>query len=126
MSGDINHWIGRPVGLVKIEGILAHLTIVSHQPLVIAAGGITFVAAIRGKIEPVPDEFAPEERAGRHHLPVGFVNDVLPFLGMETGVDAGVVHGIFTMLVDAGTRAIFTDADAAGWISRVDTIRNTC
>src|SRR5258708_4232006 len=55
-----------------------------------------------------------------HGVPVGFVKEALPFLGMKFAAGRRLGEGIFAVLPDAGTGAVFADADPAGGIIGVD------
>src|ERR1035437_9800633 len=123
MPCDVNHRLGRPVGFVIIEGILANLAVVSHQPLVVAARRVTFFAPAPREIEHVPNELAPKERPRLHRLPISFVKKILVFLGMIMTGLGGFQHRLLAVLVNAGAGAIFTYAKPSFRIFRMDLVK---
>jgi hypothetical protein len=54
---------------------------------------------------------------------VGFVEQVLVFLGVELAASGRLRHRVLAMLRDVGAGAILADADVPGRISGVDVIR---
>src|ERR1039458_7663585 len=123
VAGDINHRIRRPVGLVKIKSVLANEPVISHQALVVASRRVTLVAAVGGEVEHVPKKFAPEIRARFHQRPVGFVNEILPFLRMISAAGGRPRDGVFAVLINARARAVFADADAVRRMRGVNGVR---
>lgn len=109
----MNHWSCGPIGFVEIEGVFARFSVVGDQALVVAAGGIAFVAEIDGEIELVPDEGSPDPGARFQSAPDGFVEEGLVFLAAPAGVRIGGRLGGVFVHVDARTGAVFADADAA-------------
>ena len=57
--GDVEGGGARPVGLVKVEGVLLRLAAVGDQSFVVAAGRVAVVAEVGGVIVQVPDELRP-------------------------------------------------------------------
>src|ERR1017187_6829661 len=122
MPGDIHHGIRGPVGLVPIEGVLASLPVVGDEALVVAAGGVAFIATVRGEIEPIPDQFAPQERSRFHLRPGLLVKQILVFLGVVIAAVGRFTDGVFAVLPDTRAGPVLGNAHLATWIGGVETI----
>src|SRR5882724_8500362 len=122
MAGNIDHRIGGPARLVKVEGVLANLPVVGNQPLVIAAGGVAFFAIVRGEIKPIPDQFAPQEWPRFHLRPSLLMKQILVFLGVVRAGVGRFADGVFTVLPDARSGAVLGNAHLAAWIGGVEIV----
>jgi hypothetical protein len=113
VAGDVEDRGVGPVRLVVVEGVFGGLAVVGDEAFVVAAGGVAFIAGVDGEVEHVPDGGFPGEGAGFEGGPIGFVENVLVFLGVE---EAGLVGfgGDDFVLIDACPRAVFGDAEGAG------------
>ena len=127
VAGNIDHWVGRPIGLVIIKSVLARLAVVCDQAFVITSVGRAFSACVRSEIKQVPNELGPKIGPGFDDRPVDFVNDVLPFFRVKvTVVGRRPGHRIFAVLIDACAGTIFTLAGGPFWITGMGTIHKRC
>src|SRR6266536_1177553 len=85
-AGEVDERGRRPVGLVPVEGVLPGEPVVADQPLVVAPHGVALAAGVRGEVEHVPHEAAPEVWPGLDLAPTCLVEQRLVFLGMPDAV----------------------------------------
>ena len=88
--GDVDSLLTRPIRLIPVKCILARCAIVRYETLVVAAGGVAFIATVASEIKHGPNELAPQVCASFHRLPVRFVEERLPLLRMKQAIWVGL------------------------------------
>src|SRR5439155_19531206 len=96
--------------------------IVSHHPLVVSAGRVTFVAPVGGEVEHVPDGLLPHERPSLHRNPIRLVKEILIFLGVPKS--AGIRRRWRVLVLRNGRAgAVLGESQRTSWntcVGRVD------
>src|SRR5690606_29140333 len=113
----------RPPRLVPVPRILAHLSVVSDQPLVVDPPAVALVPAGRGEVETNPDEGTPKVRLVLQRQPVGFVVARLVLLRVPAAHRLDPVGRRILLVQHAGTRAVFADGEGPRGMFRMEARR---